>query len=116
MVWWGILLVFFGLFLLLVIIGTPIAFSFLISNLIIIVYLMGFHVGMEQLVQKMSSAVTSFSLTPIPLFVLMGELLFHSGIILTTLNLFNKITGRLPGRLSVLSVVSGTVFSSLSGS
>jgi tripartite ATP-independent transporter DctM subunit len=116
MEWWIVLIFFIGLFLLLLLLGTPVAFSFLISNLVIITVVSGFLVGGKQLVQSVYSALTNFSLTPIPLFVLMGELLFHSGIILATLNIFNRWFGKLPGRLSVLSVAGGTLFAALSGS
>ena len=64
----------------------------------------------------MSDAVSSFTLLPIPLFILMGEILWHSKIAFRALDVLDKLMGRLPGRLSVLTVTSGTVFSSLSGS
>ncbi len=116
MEWWVVLLFFVGLFLFLLLIGTPVAFSFLISNLVIISVVAGFEVGGKQIVQSTYSALTNFSLTPIPLFILMGEILFHSGLVLATLNIFNKWFGKLPGRLSVLSIAGGTMFASLSGS
>jgi TRAP-type C4-dicarboxylate transport system permease large subunit len=62
------------------------------------------------------SSVSSFVLLPVPLFVLMGELIFHSGIFVNALDTLDKWMGRLPGRLCILSVGGGTVFSTLSGS
>ena len=42
-------------------------------------------------------AVTSFSLTPIPFFVLMGEVLFHSGVALKAIDAFSLLIRRVPG-------------------
>nr|AAN10111.1 putative transmembrane protein [Alcaligenes sp. AL3007] len=61
-------------------------------------------------------AVASFSLTPIPLFILMGELLFHTGLAQRAINGIDKVIPRLPGRLAVIAVVAGTFFSAISGS
>lgn len=116
MEWWLIVSLFFGIFLILMFAGIPVVFAFLVTNIIIISSVIGFEIGLAQLVKSMYSAVTNFSLTPIPLFVLMGELLFYSGVALTTLNVINKLLGKLPGRLSVLSIASGTMFAALSGS
>jgi tripartite ATP-independent transporter DctM subunit len=62
------------------------------------------------------SSVTAFSLTPIPLFVLMGEILFHTGLALKVIEGIERLIVRVPGRLSVVAVVAGTVFSAISGS
>ena len=61
-------------------------------------------------------SVTSFSLTPIPFFVLMGEVLFHTGVALKAIDAFALLIRRVPGRLSVIAIVAGTVFSAISGS
>src|SRR5207253_8105709 len=69
-----------------------------------------------QLVRNAVQSITSFSLTPIPFFVLMGEVLFHSGVALKAIDAFALIIRRVPGRLSVIAIVAGTVFSAISGS
>jgi tripartite ATP-independent transporter DctM subunit len=61
-------------------------------------------------------SITSFSLTPIPFFVLMGEVLFHTGVALKAIDAFALLIRRVPGRLSVIAIVAGTVFSAISGS
>src|SRR5262249_26952943 len=58
----------------------------------------------------------AFSLTPIPLFVLMGEILFHTGLALKVIDGIERLIRRVPGRLAVVAVVAGTVFSAISGS
>jgi len=60
--------------------------------------------------------VASFSLTPIPLFILMGEVLFHTGLAVKVIDGVERLIRQVPGRLAVVAVVAGTVFSAISGS
>ena len=77
---------------------------------------LGGEQGLSQLARNAVQSVTSFSLTPIPFFVLMGEVLFHSGVALKAIDAFSLLIRRVPGRLSVIAIVAGTVFSAISGS
>lgn len=69
-----------------------------------------------QLVRNGLVSITSFSLTPIPFFILMGEVLFHTGVAMKAIDAIDRLIWRVPGRLSVVAVVAGTVFSAISGS
>jgi hypothetical protein len=100
----------------LLMIGMPVAFTFIGVNLIGAWLYMGHEAGLLQLVRSSVSSVASFALTPIPLFVLMGEVLFHTGIALKVIEGIEHLISRIPGRLAVVAVVSGTVFSAISGS
>ncbi|MCX7179489.1 MAG: TRAP transporter large permease subunit, partial [Proteobacteria bacterium] len=60
--------------------GMPVAFTFLVTNLVGAWLFLGGEPGIGQLARNSVVSVVSFSLTPIPLFVLMGEILFHTGI------------------------------------
>ena len=60
--------------------------------------------------------MASFSLTPIPLFILMGEVLFHTGLAVKVIDGVERLIRQVPGRLAVVAVVAGTVFSAISGS
>jgi tripartite ATP-independent transporter DctM subunit len=113
--WQFILLIIFGCLLFLMATGMPIAFSFLIINLVGVYVFFGGSIGLEQLIRSMYSSLTTFILLPIPLFILMGELMFHSGIAVTVINVIDKWFGRLPGRLGLLAVSAGTIFSALTG-
>ena len=62
------------------------------------------------------AAVVNFSLTPIPLFILMGEVLFHTGLAVKVIDGVERLIRQVPGRLAVVAVVAGTVFSAISGS
>lgn len=114
--WVLTLLGFFALLFTLMLLRVPIAISFLAANLAMMSYLVGFERGGATLTGSMYSAVSTFVLTPVPLFILMGELLFKSGVAMRLLEVLNNVLGRLPGRLSVLAVLGGTVFGVLSGS
>jgi tripartite ATP-independent transporter DctM subunit len=96
--------------------GIPVAFTFLAVNLIGAWLYLGGSVGIEQIVRNSVVAVSNFSLTPIPLFVLMGEILFHTGLALKVIEGIERLIRQVPGRLAVVAVVAGTVFSAISGS
>jgi tripartite ATP-independent transporter DctM subunit len=96
--------------------GLPVAFSFLALNIIGAWLFLGGEPGLAQLARNSVQSVTSFSLTPIPFFVLMGEVLFHTGVALKAIDAFALLIRRVPGRLSVIAIVAGTVFSAISGS
>ena len=114
--WWVILLFFFGGFIALILSGFPIAFSFFLVNIIGAYLFMGGIEGVKQLTLNMFSALSNFTLTPIPLFILMGEIIFRTGIAYNTLNVFDKFFGKIPGRLGILAVAASTFFSGLTGS
>lgn len=116
MEWWMILaLIFIGL-MFLFIIGMPVAFSFLLINIIGVYLLWGGEAGLTQLIRSVYRSVSTFSLLPVPLFILMGEIMFRSGIAPKMMDTLDKWLGRIPGRLSMLAIGGGTLFSTLSGS
>lgn len=114
MEWWLALIVFFGSLMFLMALGIPIAFTFLVLNIVGVYFLWGGNVS--QLVLSMKSSIAIFALLPLIFFVLMGSLLAQSGIAGNMIDTVNKCLGRLPGRLSLLAVVTGSIFAALSGS
>src|SRR5215217_1706265 len=96
--------------------GLSVAFAFLAVNIVGAWVFLGGEPGLAQLARNAVQSVTSFSLTPIPFFVLMGEVLFHTGVALKAIDAFALLIRRIPGRLSVIAIVAGTVFSAISGS
>jgi tripartite ATP-independent transporter DctM subunit len=101
---------------LLLFLGLPVAFSFLVINLLGAVLFLGGEAGLVQLARNSVSSVAAFSLTPIPLFILMGEVLFHTGLAVKVIEGVEHLIRQVPGRLAVVAVVAGTVFSAISGS
>src|SRR6476660_4555014 len=101
---------------LLLFLGLPVAFSFLVINLLGAWLFLGGEAGLVQVVRNSVVSVMSFSLTPIPLFILMGEILFHTGLALKVIDGVERLIRQVPGRLAIVAVVAGTVFSAISGS
>lgn len=116
LLWWQTLLMLFGILTVLLLIGLPAAFAFLAINLVGAVVYLGGEPGLMQVVRNGVASVTNFSLTPIPFFVLMGEVLFHTGVAMKAIDAFDGLIRRVPARMAVIAVVAGTVFSAISGS
>lgn len=108
--------------------GFPVAFTFLVTNIIgtcIFVVRNYETVGeffaeavnkVPQVVDNAPQLITSFTLSPIPMFILMGSLFFHTGLAIRVFDALDKLLGRIPGRLCYLTVVGGSLFSTLTGS
>lgn len=116
MTWWIAACVLFGSLTLLFGIALPAAFAFLGINIVGAWVWLGKDAGLIQLVRNGVASISSFSLTPIPFFILMGEVLFHTGVAMRAIDAIDRLIWRVPGRLSVVAVVAGTVFSAISGS
>jgi tripartite ATP-independent transporter DctM subunit len=96
--------------------GMPVAMSFVAINIVGAALFLGGDPGLLQVVRNSVISVMNFSLTPIPLFILMGEILFHTGLALKVIEGVERLVRQVPGRLAVIAVVAGTVFSAISGS
>ena len=105
-----------GLVLVLLALGMPVFLAFLVANSVGVILFMGGLQGLGQLVSNGTISISNFLLVPVPLFILMGELFFHTGLGTRVFDAFDRLLGRLPGRLSYLAVASGTLFATLSGS
>jgi len=71
--------------------------------------------GIKQLVLNTVDSVSSFVLIPIALFMIMGEAMFRSGIAIDLMDTLDKWFGRLRGRLALMAVGGGVLFSTLTG-
>lgn len=116
MEWWALLLIFFGSMVVLMLTGLPIPFVFLLMNFTGVIMVWGLLPGLNLLTLSMRASVSNFALLPIPMFLLLGEVIFHSGLGFRMIDVFDKWMGRIPGRLGLLAVASGTLLSTLSGS
>jgi tripartite ATP-independent transporter DctM subunit len=116
MIWWQGLLLLFGVLTVLLLAGLPAGIAFLAINLVGALVFLGGEAGLMQVVRNGVASVTNFSLTPIPFFILMGEILFHTGLAMKAIDSFDRAIRGVPARLSVVAIVAGTVFSAISGS
>ena len=116
MEWFESLALLLGSILVLMAIGMPVALAFLAANIVGAWFFMGGAKGITLLLNNGFGGLTNFALVPIPLFLLMGEIFFHTGLGARMFNAIDRLLGKLPGRLSYVTVLGGTAFSTLSGS
>lgn len=101
------------LFFILILLGIPIAFSLGIAGFV------GFILTGDPLdlyIQRMFNGINSFSLVAIPLFILAGELMGGSGILMRLLNLAKLIVGRIKGGLLYVTTIVTMMFGGVNGS
>ncbi len=125
MAWYNAMLLLLGLVCLLLFLGLPVAFAFFAANLFGTAFFIGrmatdgdwysMQVALQSMPMEFHLAI-KYALTPIALFLLMGEILLQTGVAFKAIGAIDRMIARIPGRLSVVSIIGGTVFSSLSGS
>ena len=100
MEWWVPLLFIVGIFLLLLAVGLPVFLAFTVVDVLGIYFLWGGSAGLSPAHSfHFFSSISSFVLLPVPLFVLMGELLVSiRASSCRALDTLDKWMGRLPGR------------------
>ena len=124
MEWQAALALLLGLVLFFMFLGVPVALAFLAANIVGAVVFMGGGGGLAdrasrgigQLAHNAVPAVSSFNLAPVPMFLLMGELFFRTRLAERLFSAVEQLMGRVPGRLSYVTVAGGTGFAALSGS
>ena len=116
MTWYQAALLMIGTAMFLMVLGLPVAFAFISTNLAGAFIFMGGERGLEQVVSNMTPAISSFILVPVPLFILMGDLMIQTGLARKVVDGFDVLIGRVPGRLCHVTVAAGTGFGALSGS
>jgi len=116
MEWYSALALLLGSILLLMAIGMPVALAFLAANIVGAWIFMGGAKGITLLLNNGFGGLTNYALVPIPLFLLMGEIFFHTGLGARMFNAIDKLLRQLPGRWAYVTVMGGTAFATLSGS
>lgn len=101
-----------GLFLMLAVLGMPLAFALGFGSLVGL-WMLDFELVVMP--QRMMHAVDSFPLMAIPLFMLAGELMVRAGIMDRLIGFANSLVGRMHGGLAHVTITSGTIFASVSG-
>jgi len=114
--WYVTLLIIVGSLLCLLLIGLPVAFCFLLVCMVGVFSWWGGVAGLLQLIDSIFGSITTFSIIPVPMFILIGEVMFQTGMASRAIDVLDEWLGHLPGRLSFLAVLGGTVFATLSGS
>ena len=100
----------------LLLMGMPVAFAFIAVTTVGAYHVLGGERGILQLARNSAQSVANFQLAPIPLFILMGEILFQTGVAHRAIDAIERVVTRIPGRMSVVTIFGGTIFAALSGS
>ena len=114
MVWWGTLSGGLALLLAAFMTGAPIFIAFLVINIAGVLLVLG-QPGFGMVANSIFETTNIAALSAIPLFILMGELLFRSGSIDILFDSVDKLVGKVRGRQYVLCIVLSTIFGALSG-
>jgi len=116
MAWYWAAALLFGSALGLMMFGIPVAIGFFITNVIAAVVFMGGGPGIMQVINNGFGAMTNFALVPIPMFLLMGELFYHTGLATRCFNAADKLLGNIRGRLAYVTLIGGTAYAGPAGS
>ena len=114
MSWWLVLSLDIALVLGLLILGVPIFVAFLLLNVTGMLLLLG-PAGFGMIANSIYTTSTLNALSAVPLFILMGEILFRSGAMEVLFDSLDRLIGRIRGRQYVLCIVLSAMLGALSG-
>lgn len=113
--WWTTLLVMFAGLLAMFASGLPVFACFMILNVISVIYFIGTN-GLGLFVNSMLESSTMESLAAVPMFVLLGELMFRTGGVTILFKAFDTVIGSVRGRLYIIAVAVAAFMGAISGS
>ncbi len=114
MTWWMALLAGVSMLLILLTIGVPIFVSFLLLNVAGVLAFLG-PAGFGLFAASIFTTANISALAAVPLFILMGDILFRSGAMEVLFNSLDRLIGRIRGRQYVLCIVLSAILGALSG-
>lgn len=103
-------------FVVLLVIGVPIAFSIGISGILTMLVSIDSLPAFTTFAQRMATGLDSFALLAIPFFILAGNIMNRGGIAIRLINLARVVVGRWPAGLAFVNVVANMLFGAISGS
>lgn len=101
---------------LLLLVGVPLALSFIITSFVGIAVLLNPHGATSLLGETSYSAIASPTFTVLPLFVLMGAFAANAGFAEQAYRGIHKLIGNVPGGLAVATAFASAAFSTVCGS
>ncbi|MEO4001077.1 TRAP transporter large permease [Mesorhizobium sp. CAU 1732] len=99
-----------------VVLGMPVAYALLGAGAIGYAILSGPSQALTQISIVLWDNGTNFLFIAVPLFILMGQLIFHAGLAEDIFSLAQRATRRLPGGLGVSTVLASAGFGAVTGS
>jgi len=112
----GVGVIFLVLLLGLFLTGLELAFAMGIIGVLGFAWLVDWNAAMGLMANDFFDALASYSLTVIPLFVLMGQIAFNAGIANRLFDCAHKFLGHIPGGLAIATVAGATAFKAICGS
>ncbi len=103
-------------FVLLLLIGVPIAFCIGIATLCTMLVSIPFDPAITTVAQRMATGLDSFALLAIPFFILAGQIMNQGGIARRLIDFAKSVVGMLPGGLAYVQIIAAMLFASISGS
>ena len=103
-------------FIVLLVLGVPIAFSIGISGIITMLVSIGFIAALTTFSQRMATSLDSFALLAIPFFILAGNIMNSGGIAIRLIDFARVLVGPIPGGLAMVNVLANMLFGAISGS
>lgn len=107
-----------GIFVLIILflLKIPVSISLIIVSMIGTGLIRGFDIALAQLGRTPFDTASSYSLSVIPLFILMGMILSNSGIGRDLYNALDNWIGHVRGGLAMATIGTASIFSAISGS
>jgi tripartite ATP-independent transporter DctM subunit len=113
--WYWILTIIIVLLLAFFVSGMYVAIAFLAVDIIGLIWFVGGEKGLHLLTTSMYDSVANYNMTPLPLYLLMAEILFESGVVGICLDAIDNLIGKVKARLNIVVIVAGAVFGAISG-
>ncbi len=96
--------------------GIELGFAMALIGFVGFAYLNGIHSAMQLVSRDLYDVITNYGYTVFPLFILMGQIGFNSGIAVRLYNSAHKFVGHIPGGLAMATVLGATGFKAICGS
>ncbi len=105
-----------GVLIALFVTGLELSFAMLVVGFLGFAYIVSPGAALNLVAKDIFDSFESYSLTVVPLFILMGQLAFHAGIAKRLYDTANKFVGHISGGLAIATVAGCTVFGAICGS
>ncbi len=103
-------------FIVLLVIGVPIAFSIGISGILTMLVSIDVIPALTTFSQRMATGLDSFALLAIPFFILAGNIMNSGGIAIRLIDFARVLVGGIPGGVAMVNVLANMLFGAISGS
>ncbi|MEL6134289.1 MAG: TRAP transporter large permease [Bacteroidota bacterium] len=103
-------------FVILLIIGVPVAWSIGLSSLFTMLVSISTVPAFTTVAQRMATGLDSFALLAIPFFILAGQIMNRGGIAKRLVDFARTLVGSLPGGLAHVNIIAAMLFGAIAGS